>query len=64
MISEGCNYILCQNFQKEKEKKRKVICKLLTDQIYVIPSQVMCQAVNFVDNELTTEEYKWLSDSI
>ena len=29
VISEGCNYILRQYFQKEKEKKNKVIHKFL-----------------------------------
>ena len=64
VISEGCNYILGQYFQKEKEKKNKDIYKLLPDQVYVIPSQVMCPAVNLIDNELTVQEYQWFSDKI
>ena len=48
IIEKGINYLKCQYFQKEKESKRKVQYKLLHDDVFVHPTQIMNPLVNLM----------------
>ena len=50
---------------KVMEKKNKYFYKLLPDDIYVCPTEVMSPFVKLeADLSLSVSEYQWLSDSI
>ena len=65
VILKGNKYLKCQYFTKISEKKGKYFYKLLPDEIYAYPTEVMSPYVNLgVDSSLSINEYQWLSDSI
>ena len=70
-IGRGTPYILVNYFEKKMSKFSKnssIMYKLLSEEVYVLPTQVMLPSVNasFIGSNLhlTVDEYQWLSDSI
>ena len=64
-IDIGTQFIMCQYFEKVKEKRSYLSYKILPQIVYVLPSQVMNPMVNLNDNlELPIDEYQWLLDSL
>ena len=65
VILKGSKFIKCQYFQKIKEHKQKIHYNLLSDEIYVYPTEIMSPLVNLGDDlTLSIHEYQWLSDCI
>ena len=62
-ILEGHPCIKCQYLEKDIEKKNKIMYKLLPDEVYVLPPQVMSPLVP-MSADLSVAEYQWLSDMI
>ena len=64
-ITIGTKYILCNYLEKIAEKKNRIICKILSKTVLVLPAQVMSPMVHLDDNlSLSSAEYQWLPDSI
>ena len=71
-IEEGSPYLLVNYYEKkpnsEFSKNRHVIYRLVSNPVYVIPSQVMSPSVNVsyigTDVHLSLDEYQWMTDSI
>ena len=59
VILEGHPFIKCQYLEKDIEKKNKIMYKLLPDEVYVLPPQVMS-----ADLSISVAESQWLSDMI
>ena len=64
-ITIGTKYILCNYLEKIAEKKNRIICKILSKTVLVLPAQVMSPMVHLDNNlSLSSAEYQWLPDSI
>ena len=64
-IQKGSVYRKCHYLEKVSEKRSKVGYKLLSKNVFVLPSQVMNPLVEMNDKlELSITEYQWLLDSI
>ena len=64
-IQKGSVYLKCHYLEKFSEKRSKVGYKLLSKNVFVLPSQVMNPLVEMNDKlELSITEYQWLIDSI
>ena len=65
MIKKGMKYLKCNYFEKLKEIRGKVCCRMLCDFVFVLSGHVMSPIINLNENlELATDEYQWLLDSI
>ena len=64
-IQKGSVYLKCHYLEKVSEKRLKVGYKLLSKNVFALPSQVMNALVEMNDKlELSVTEYQWLLDSI
>ena len=64
-LQKGSVYLKCHYLEKVSEKRSKVGYKLLSKNVFVLPSQVMNPLVEMNDKlELSITEYQWLLDSI
>ena len=64
-ITIGTKYILCNYLEKIAEKKNRIICRILSKTVLVLPAQVISPMVHLDDNlSLSSAEYQWLADSI
>ena len=64
-INKESKYIVCQYFEKVKEKRGVVQYKLLQDDVYIHPYQVAVPSVTMSENNcLTISEYQFIADCV